>query len=69
MAPVDKHPTFQIRHRRRSSSVADSSAADLSARRPRRLSVGSRRPPPGVLERWLERPQVFVGVVCAVVFL
>ncbi|CAK9787448.1 hypothetical protein CC85DRAFT_288576 [Cutaneotrichosporon oleaginosum] len=69
MAPVDKHPTFQIRHRRRSSSVADSTAADLAARRPRRLSSGARRAPPGVLEKALERPQLVVGAVCAGVFL
>lgn len=69
MAPVDKHPTFQIRHRRRSSSVADSNAADTALRRPRRLSVGARRPPPGVLEKALERPQLVVGGLCATAFL
>ncbi|BEJ15285.1 hypothetical protein CspHIS471_0410520 [Cutaneotrichosporon sp. HIS471] len=68
MAPVDKHPTFQVGRRRR-SSAADSTAADLAARRPRRLSTGSRRPPPGMLETALERPQLVVGVVCAAVFL
>lgn len=70
MAPIDKHPTFHLRHRRRSSSTADTQAAGIAARRPRRLSASAtRRSPAGLFERALDCPQLLVAVVIVVVFL